>query len=75
MMKSQEGVDKLCDETNEARRKMIFAFTQLSDMARKAGVHEEAITVLHGRFFDGNEAIKSAYLKTTLLARLYVADS
>lgn len=50
---------------------MIDAFVKMSDMARRAGADENAITDLHGQFFDGHVMIKGAFRVAALLARLY----
>lgn len=48
------------DEINAGRLAMRDAFVELSDLARRAGVDEDRISELHGRFFDGNVAVKTA---------------
>ena len=64
-------MDETCNKHEAGRRSMIDAFVKMSDMARRAGADENAITDLHGQFFDGHVVIKGAFRVAALLARLY----
>lgn len=64
-------MDETRDTFNTGRRLMIDAFADLSTLARRAGVEEDAITALHGHFFDGNVEIKRALRDAILLAEIY----
>ncbi len=48
------------DQLTAGRRKMRDAFVNVSDLARRAGVDEDAISELHGEFFDGNVEVQDA---------------
>lgn len=69
-MTSDRGVSTH-DSINNARQHMITAFAELSALARQAGVDHDAITDLHGRFFDGNEEIKASVRALWLLVEIY----
>lgn len=49
---------------------MINAFAALSTLARRAGVDPDEITAVHGRFFDGNVAIKESFWLAVVLPEL-----
>jgi hypothetical protein len=49
---------------------MVDAFAELSALARRSGVDDEAITRAHGRFFDGNVQVKNAFAVAVLLAEI-----
>lgn len=49
---------------------MIAAFAELTVLALRAGVDEDAVTALHGRFFDGNVHVKHAWRVVLLLAEI-----
>lgn len=63
-------MDNIRDQFTAGRRNMIDAFVALSDAARRAGVDEDAISQLHGRFFDGNVAVKAAFSTVVLIAEV-----
>ncbi len=63
--------DTIRDQFTTGRRGMLAAFVALSDLARRAGVDEDEISVLHGRFFDGNVAVKAAFRIAVLLAEIF----
>lgn len=68
-------MDNYMTETFTAgRRLMLDAFVELSDMALRAGADEQAITALHGRFFDGNVKVKSAFGAAVLLLLITTDD-
>lgn len=58
------------DRFTAGRRQMIDAFVKISDLARKAGVDEDEISMIHGEFFDGNVEIKVAFGGVMLLAQI-----
>lgn len=68
-------MDRTRDNFQLGRRLMIDAFADLSTAARRAGVDEQSITELHGRFFDGNVLIKQSFRVAVLLAELYTSDT
>lgn len=53
-------MDHIREQIDAGRRAMIDAFGELTTLALRAGVEPELITALHGRFFDGNVAIKTS---------------
>jgi len=63
-------MDELRNTYNAGRAAMRAAFAELSTAARWAGVDEDTITALHGRFFDGHVQLKSAGKALFLLASL-----
>jgi hypothetical protein len=63
-------MDRTRDKYHHGRHGMLEAFVELSDLARQAGVDEDAITALHGRFFDGNVQVKEAFRVAVLLAEI-----
>jgi hypothetical protein len=63
-------MDRLRDQHNDGRAAMIGAFAELTTLALRAGVEGEAVTVIHGRFFDGNVRIKSVWRAAVLLAEI-----
>jgi hypothetical protein len=56
-----DGPDDLDQEFHGARRLMLEAFVDLSNLARHYGIPAGVITDLHGRFFDGNVQVKRAW--------------
>ncbi len=58
------------EQFHSARRDMLDAFVTLSTLARELGATSEALTYLHGQFFDGNVGIKDAYSVASFLAGL-----
>lgn len=64
-------MDQIRDPFNTGRRAMINAFVELSTLARRAGVTEDEITPVHGRFFDGNVQAKRAFNILLLLAEVW----
>lgn len=54
-------MDEIRDQFDSGRLAMRDAFVELSDLARRAGVDEDRISELHGRFFDGNVAVKAEW--------------
>lgn len=65
--------DEIRDRYAEGRKAMIAAFAELTTLAMRAGVDEDAIHELHGRFFDGNVASKRAFRVIALLAELHTS--
>lgn len=63
-------MDEIRDQFNTGRRAMIDAFVELGALARRAGVDHDAISELHGRFFDGNVETKRAFRVCILLAEV-----
>lgn len=49
---------------------MIDAFAELTALARRAGVDADAITATHGKFFDGNVAIKESFWLAVVLPEI-----
>lgn len=47
---------------------MISAFAELTTLALRAGVDHDAVTALHGEFFDGHVEVKGAYTATAFRA-------
>lgn len=64
-------MDDIRDKFTGGRRAMIDAFVDLSTLARRAGVGEDEITPLHGRFFDGNVQVKRTFNVLMLLAEVW----
>jgi len=64
-------MDEIRDRFNNGRRSMIDAFADLSTLARRAGADPDAITLAHGRFFDGNVETKRAFSILVLLAEVW----
>jgi hypothetical protein len=64
-------MDDIRDRFNGGRRAMIDAFVDLSTLARRAGVTEDEITEVHGRFFDGNVETKRAWGVLNLLLEVW----
>lgn len=54
-------MDEIVGKHQHGRRAMIDAFVELSTLARRAGVTEDEITPVHGRFFNGNVQAKRAF--------------
>lgn len=52
------------------RRKMIDAYVALTMLALRAGADEDAVTALHGEFFDGNVEVKDAWTTAEFCAWL-----
>lgn len=63
-------MDRICDQFTTGRRLMLDAFADLTVLARRVGVNPDAITETHGRFFDGNVAVKHVFRVCVLLAEL-----
>lgn len=63
-------MDELRDQHAAGRTAMICAFAELTTLALRAGVDEDAVTALHGRFFDGNVEAKRAWRTRLLLAEI-----
>jgi hypothetical protein len=61
-------MDEIRDDFAAGRRAMIDAFVEMSMLARRAGVDPDAVTALHGVFFDGNVQTKRAFRVAVLLA-------
>lgn len=53
-----------------SRADMIAAFAELTTLAMRAGADEDAVTALHGRFFDGNVKVKRAFNVALLFAEM-----
>lgn len=66
-------MDELRDQHTSGRRAMLAAFGELTTLALRAGADEDAVTALHGRFFDGNVEVKRAWRVVLLLAEIYCA--
>lgn len=49
---------------------MVDAFAELTALARRAGVDPDAITATHGRFLDGNVAVKESFWLAVVLPLL-----
>lgn len=49
-------MDDIRTQHRAALRDMIGAFVRISDLARRAGVDEDEISIQHGMFFDGKVA-------------------
>lgn len=64
-------MDEIVGKYQHGRRAMIDAFVELSTLARRAGVTEDEITPVHGRFFDGNVQAKRAFNILLLLAEVW----
>lgn len=54
-------MDTIRDQFGTGRRDMLDAFVALSGLARRAGVDDDEISDIHGKFFDGNVAIKESF--------------
>lgn len=63
-------MDDIRSQFDEGRREMIGAFADLTTLAHRAGVDPDAITALHGRFFDGNVLIKDAFGVAAFVAEI-----
>jgi len=63
-------MDELRDQYAAGRKAMIDAFAELTTLALRAGVDEDAVTALHGQFFDGNVEAKRAWRTCLLLAEI-----
>lgn len=50
---------------------MIGAFAELTTLALRAGADWDAVSDLHGAFFDGNVAIKDAFRVTLFCAEVF----
>lgn len=50
---------------------MIDAFAELTTLALRAGVDGDAVTALHGRFFDGNMQAKKTFGAAILVAEIF----
>jgi hypothetical protein len=64
-------MDELYERLHHGRRSMLDAFLQMSTLARQAGVDGEAISAIHGKFFDGNVEVKSSFRAVVLLAEIW----
>lgn len=64
-------MDEIVNRYNHGRRAMIDAFVDLSTLARRAGVTEDELTAVHGRFFDGNVEVRRAFGPLLLLLELW----
>lgn len=64
-------MDEIVGKYQHGRRAMIDAFVELSTLARHAGVTEDEITPVHGRFFDGNVEVRRAFGTLLLLAKVW----
>ncbi len=64
--RSSEVMD-LRDQFTAGRLKMRDAFVAVCDLARRAGVDEDVITGLQGKFFDGNVEVREAVKALTEL--------
>jgi hypothetical protein len=54
----------------DGRADMIAAFAELTTLAMRAAADEDAVTALHGRFFDGNVKVKRAFNVALLFAEM-----
>lgn len=51
---------------------MIDAFAELTTLAWRSGADQDAVSALHGRFFDGKIAAGEAMGAAVILAQLWV---
>lgn len=52
------------------RRQMVDAFVEMKAAARLAGVDEDAVQEIVGRFFDGHVEVRRAFLVASVLAEI-----
>lgn len=64
-------MDNIRDSFNAARREMIGGIADLTTLALRAGVDEDAIHEIQARFFDGNVELKKAFRVVLLLAEIH----
>ena len=68
-------MDNIRDRFHAARREMINAIAELTTLALRAGVDDDAIGDIQGRFFDGNVELKKVFRLVLLLAEIRRPDS
>ncbi len=63
-------MDEIRERFHASRREMIGAIADLTTLALRAGVDEDAIHEIQARFFDGNLELKKVFRVLLLLAEI-----